>query len=284
MSDTNEDLQLLYGLTDIKKITKGKRILSALIDFLIIVITYGMLFYTIGTISIKACSSNNIANINNEVVRICESYNYPYKEGYEYGIYTFDTDAYYDVQKQKNPSLSEDELAQKSSEAFNNLTEGLNNSDVYNTNYNEFYRNYFLIYTATIAIVNIAFELIIPMFDKKQRTIGMMIIKQALVNIKNNEICSNVKVMIRFFILFVAECVLFRLLLTKFLFLILPLLALIFILATKQCFTLHEVASGTKVIDARFIGLVEDNKNDDNVELNQENLKNEAAIIEGKKE
>lgn len=271
MADSNEDLQLLYGLTDVKKITKGKRILSSLIDFLILVITYGVLFYTVGTISIKACSKNNIDAINSEVIRICDNYNYPYKEGYEYGIYTLDTEKYFATQKEMNPSLSDDELAQKSTTAFNNLTEGLNNSDVYNENYNKFYRNYFLIYTSSMAIVNIVFELIIPMVDKKRRTIGMMITKQSLTNIKNNEICSNVKVMIRFFVLFVAECVLLRLLLTKFLFLILPLLELIFILATKQCFTLHEIVSGTKVIDARFVGLVEDH-DDENVELNREKI------------
>lgn len=258
MANANDDLELLYGMKDVEKISKKKRFLSAFIDFLIFVLFYVLLFYTIGTKCIERYSASYIQNINNEVIRICDANEYPYMKGSDYGIYTLDSSAYLKELKEKDSTLSDDDIAEKCQTALTNLQTKLNESETYKKNYGKFYRNYFLVYTGSIAISLLTFELIIPIFDKKKRTIGMMICKQALVNLKNNELASNVKIMLRFFILFVVENILFRYFLTSFLYIILPLLATIFVVATKPALTLHEILSGTKVIQEQFIGLQED--------------------------
>jgi len=258
LANANDDLELLYGMKDVEKISKKKRFLSALIDFLIFVLFYVLLFYTIGTKCIERYSSTYIQNINNEVIRICDANEYPYMKGSDYGIYTLDSTTYLQTLKEKDSTLSADDIAEKCQNAISNLQTKLNESEIYKKNYGKFYRNYFLVYTVSIAISLLTFELIIPIFDKKKRTIGMMICKQALVNLKNNELASNQKIMLRFFVLFVVENIIFRYIMTSFLYIILPLLATIFVVATKPALTLHEILSGTKVIQEKFIGLQEE--------------------------
>lgn len=257
MADANEDLALLYGQKEREKITKKRRFLSALIDFLLMVGLYLALFYTLGSFCIEKIASAPIERINQEVIRICEENNFPYMQGNQYKLYTLDTAAYIEQVKKEDSSLSQDDAVEKCQKAMSTLSEGLQKSATYTKDYSEFQKDYLFIYTLTIAVVLVPLELMIPIFDKKRRTIGMMITKQALVNAKDNLPASNVKVMIRFFLLFIIENFVFKLIMANYLYPLLALLGTIFVLATRECYTFHDVVSRTKVINQEFIGLEE---------------------------
>ena len=78
MNNDIQDLDALYGNIKTIKITKKRRYLSFIIDFFIILLFYLPLFSFATKPIITNIAQNDIQEINNITISICNQNNYPY--------------------------------------------------------------------------------------------------------------------------------------------------------------------------------------------------------------
>ena len=93
------------------------------------------------------------------------------------------------------------------------------------------------------------------MINKK--TIGNYITKTTICNSKNNQITSNIKISIRFLLILILNIIIPYVILNSLSFITIPLIELMFIIITKNKQTLINLISSTKIIEDKYINLIE---------------------------
>lgn len=259
MANANDDLRGLYGEINFKKITKKRRILSSFIDFLLIVITYLLIFNFLGKPVITKIAKNDIDDINFITTQICEENSFPYRINQQnYNLVEIDMENYVAQLLNEDGSLSEEEAFDKYFDAVGKLTEKLTSDSNYVRYYSTFHTKCLYAYTISILLPVFIFEFIIPLTNKGRKTIGKFSTSTSLVNSKNNCTISNIKLVLRFIFIFVIEFVLFQIIFNQFSIIILALCELMFMLISQNVSSIHDLVVQTKVISDKYVNLIEE--------------------------
>ena len=141
-------------------------------------------------------------------------------------------------------------------DAYNNLNNKLINSSEYIKYYSAFHVKNVYGAILTVLIPLIIFQFIIPLINKK--TVGNYITKTTICNSKNNQITSNIKISIRFLLILILNIIIPYVILNLLSFITIPLIELMFIIITKNKQTLINLISSTKIIEDKYINLIEE--------------------------
>lgn len=261
MANTEDDLLALYGETVApqKKIGNGRRLLTQLIDFVLVAGVFLLAFIFGGEPLIAHISKPNIDAINLVYQEMCDERGYVAVPNNEFGFYQVEVNSFMDNYIAAHPTVSEEEAYDKYIEARGEVDLAITKTDVYKENHRVFYWNYIWNLALFLLVPILVFELLVPVFDKKyHRTIGMYITKTVMVNKKNNQTAFPQKLILRFFVTYIIEYFIFLLLMQLMGLLISFLLMAMFILATKRKYAPHDFFSFTKIIEKRYFGLIEE--------------------------
>ena len=255
MNNDIQDLDALYGNIKTIKITKKRRYLSFIIDFFIILLIYFPLFNFATKPIITNVAQNDIQEINNITISICEQNNYPYIVNYSnYKLIEIDMNKF--IEEKMKENITQEKAYDQYFDAYNNLNDKLINNTEYIKYYSSFHvKNvYGAILTSLIPLL--IFQLILPLISKK--TIGNYITKTTISNSKNNQKTSNIKISLRFLLIFILNTIIPYVLFNFITFIMIPLIELMFIIITKNKQTLINLISSTKVIEDKYINLIEE--------------------------
>ena len=272
-----EDLEALYGDgTPLKKIRVGRRILTELVDFSLVVGVYCLLFYLVGNFVIPSIAQNSITNINEIFQEKSESRGYgelTKPSSSNYGFVDLDEVLFTTYYQDKNPGASDEECFQKYIETRESIYKAVIEDDNYTSNMAGFNLTYISTYAVSLFIPILIFQLVIPLFNKNGRTIGMIITKTSMVNLMNNERPPKYKLLIRFFVIFLIEFLLVKYVFSDFIFLILPLIYLATLFPTKSRLVSHDFLSATKIIESKYVGLIEEVPSKENEQTGKKQAK-----------
>lgn len=226
-----------------KKLSTWKRIASFLLDSLVLTIVILGLFYTLGTVAITYYACDAIGTIDTIYAEECAKEHVDYKVSH-YGIYQLDKDAYL-TQYTQDDSHTFDEAM----EAYNNLYYEIDTNIQCYPNYSSAYQTfttaYYLSLIVCFFIASFIFLFLIPLLNKKHKTLSMMLIKASLVDDKTNIITSNIKVFLRWFTIFSIEICIVYAVAQVIGILFLMIINIILISFSKKKKTLHDFATGT---------------------------------------
>jgi len=257
MENINNNYSEFYNITKKTKITLWKRLRTYFVDFAFFLILYFALFYGAGVFGIEAMASDAIEGMNERIVYVCEQYDYPYKAGSNFGIYEIDEEVYIDKLQAADPSLTEAEGYDIYFEAQSTQLADLSNDANYILNYSKFHTSYLFVDAVCMLLPNIIFVCIIPIYDKENRTLGMKIFKQSLVNTKDERAAYKYKHIMRFVILF-TECFVTKVVFNYWAFLALPLMELVIIISTPKKLSIFDAISFTRVIETDTVDRTEE--------------------------
>ena len=112
------------------------------------------------------------------------------------------------------------------------------------------YKNFYIKYTFTeigCAFISLLiFQLIIPLANKKKQSLGMMMFQASCVD-KDNIVLSNIKITLRFFMIFLVEFLTVYLILSILGEIFLVLISLVMISLTKNRSTVHDLILKSKI-------------------------------------
>lgn len=255
MANDSKDLEALYGNTPLIKITKKRRYLSFLLDFFIILLIYLPLFSFATKPIITNIAQNDIQEINNITISICNQNNYPYiVNNSNYKLIEIDINKF--VEEKMKENITQEKAYDQYFDAYNNLNDKLMNNSEYIKYYSAFHVKNVYGAILTVLIPLIIFQFIIPLINKK--TIGNYITKTTICNLKNNQITSNIKISIRFLLILILNIIIPYVILNSLSFITIPLIELMFIIITKNKQTLINLISSTKIIEDKYINLIEE--------------------------
>lgn len=260
MSQQNEDLEKLYSPNARqKKIGKGKRILSFLIDFLFILLVFFPLSIFVSKPIITSFSSDSIAKINEVAKEIYEENNLPYMTNKQnYNLIEIDYDSFIIMTKQENPTYTDEKINDLYFESYRKSQELIQSKGKYIDNYSVFYIKYLFINSITMLIPIFINYFLIPLLNKKRKSIGSFITKTSLVNVKDNNPISQVKVLLRFIFIFIVEFLLLYSIFNTYFFIVYPLMQIIFMLPTKNNYEIHDIVTRSIIIEDQYVGLIEE--------------------------
>ena len=118
--------------------------------------------------------------------------------------------------------------------------------DGYTETYRKFNSIYLLNFISCICVSTLIFELIIPLCNKRHKTIGMMIFKSNLVN-RDNIVASNSKILLRFLFIQIIELIAVYLLINWIGILFETLITLVLISFTGNRYALHDLVTNLHV-------------------------------------
>lgn len=228
-----------------EKFSIWKRMLIFLIDGIMVVGVVIALFLTVCYKSISYFAKNEVNNLNGMYQTLCEQKGVPYKSG-SYGIYRVDNEKYIEILI--NDGFKEEEAVKKSYEMVDTLDDLMTKEDNYATNFNKFYSIYLLHLTTTIVITTLIFQFIVPISNKKHRTIGMMIFKAVPVD-KENIIIKNTTLLLRFLIILVVELLLAYLVANWMAILFVALGSFVLISFTNKRLSIHDAILKIHLVD-----------------------------------
>lgn len=236
-----------------------KRLVVYYIDFVIIFLTYFLLFFFACKPIITNTSKTYVDKINECYIEACNNLNQGEYQGYlmvdttnNYGIQDLSKDEYSKTQKELNINITEEELEEKYTEAISKVEEKVSTMPVFLTNYNNFQRNYYLIVLLDLILVCFIYVLLIPLLNKDNKTIAMFIFKLAYVNIKDENHIMKYKILLRFLLEVLIDFV--SIMILGEFFVLLPLLlSTILILATKNRLSIIDGITQSKIIDSNLI-------------------------------
>ena len=188
-----------------KKYSIWKRFSIFLIDGITTLGLCLIVFFSLCNITIPAMAKNEISSLNNMYQQLCVDQNIPYKKS-TYGLYRIDSDKYVDYLVE-NENLSEKDAMNKYLKVVDDLDDQLSKQDGYDKAFNKFYAIYMLNLISCMCVSAITFQLIIPLANKRHKTLGMFVCRANLVN-KENEVASNLKIALRYLIIQLAELIL----------------------------------------------------------------------------
>jgi len=257
MENINNNYSEFYNITKKTKITMWKRLRTYFVDFGFFLILYFALFYGAGVYGIEAMASEAIEGMNERIAYVCDQYDYPYKAGSNFGIYEIDEEVYIDRLQAADPSLTEAEGYDIYFDAQTIQLDDLATDADYITSYSQFHTSYLFIDAICILLPNIILVCIIPIYDKENRTLGMKIFKQSLVNTKDERLAYKYKHIVRFAILF-TECFVTKVVFNYWAFLALPLMELVIIISTHNKLSIFDATSFTKMIETDTVDRTEE--------------------------
>lgn len=226
-----------------KKYSITKRMLIFLIDGILTIGTIFALFFGICQFIIPSLANNEISQLNTWYQEICVSENVPYTEG-TYGIYKIDSKKY--ILQLSEQGIEEDKLMETYLQKVDELDDKLAKVDGYAETYRKFNSIYLLNFISCICISTLIFELIIPLCNKRHKTIGMMIFKSNLVN-RDNIVASNSKILLRFLFIQIVELIAVYLLINWIGILFETLITLVLISFTGNRYALHDLVTNLHV-------------------------------------
>jgi hypothetical protein len=248
MSNTSQDLHLFYGISKIKKITLGKRILIYFLNFAFFLIIYFSIFYTAGTSIVTSISQEAITGLNERFAVVCDELDYPCGAGSDFGIYELKEEQFISNLQETNPELSEQECYDLFFAAEDEVLTELADDSLYVQYYSEFHRNYLFVDAACMLVPSLVLTFFIPLYDKENRTLGMKIFKTSLTDAKDSRLSAKYKHIPRFVILFI-ELFVTKIVFNYYSFIMLPLMELVIMISTPKRQTIYDALSFTRVIN-----------------------------------
>lgn len=252
MNNTEQDLNLFYGISKIKKITLGKRVLIYFLDFIFFLIIYFSIFYTAGTKIITTINQDSIAGINERFALICDDLGYPCGAGSDFGIFELKEDEYIEDLKETNPDLTEEEYYNYFFDAEEEVLDYLSEDSYYIEYYSEFHINYLIVDASCMLLPSLILTFFIPLYNKENRTLGMMIFKTSLADSKDSRLSMNFKHIPRFVVQFI-ELFVTKVVFNYYSFITLPLMELVIIISTPKRQTVSDALSFTRVISTESV-------------------------------
>lgn len=252
MNNSSQDVQLFYGISKVKKITLGKRVLIYFVDFFFFLILYFAIFYSAGVRIISAVSQEAISGLNSQIALACQDFDYPYGPGSDFGIFELKEDEFIDDLQTAHPELSEQDCYDLFFEADNKLNSSLSTNTQYIKFYSEFHRNYLLTDAACMLVPNLILIFLIPLYNRENRTLGMMIFKTTLTDSKDCRQTSKYKHIPRFVIFFL-ELFITKVVFNYYSFITLPLMELVVMISTPKRQTIYDALSFTRVVNSESV-------------------------------
>lgn len=243
------DENLILDELSKKKVSIWKRIAIFFIDSALLLGTFFGLFYTVGTATIQGIAQGPIAQINEIYKTECNNRKVPYKSG-TYGIYTLDREAYIDQIIDKCKDYNE--AVEKYEEMYTTIDESIRSYRDYSSAYNGFASTYYGTLIASMLIPSFIYMFLIPVLNKKKKTIAMFITKTSLAKDKTNIICSNLRVLARFFSIFAIEIALIYVIAQYLGFMFVAIGNIILICFTKKRQGLHDLLTQCHVEKDEF--------------------------------
>jgi len=188
-----------------KKLSTWKRIFIFFLDSLMIAGLFIILFYLIGDIVIRSVAKSDIEGINNIYEQECLSQDVPFHEGL-YGVYELDKDAYVEIlYNDPENTKTFDEIMEIYNNKYYEIDTNIQSYTGYSDYYQGFTATYYIVLLSSLFISSFVFLLLIPLTNRKNKTITMFITHTSLVNDKTNVIANNYQVLGRFFCIYAIE-------------------------------------------------------------------------------
>ena len=227
-----------------------KRISIFLIDGLMSFISFLLLFFALGTFCIEKISANNIKEMNDYSTAIYIREDLPFEKNWPFYITELDYDKYIDHEVAKN--ISVEDANSHYHETVAKVEKELNEIPEYKDAYNKFYLTYITTVLISISIPLFIFQLVIPMTNKKHQTLSMMMFKCAIVDSSTSTFVSNIKILLRFLILYTIEFLLVYILINWIGIIFVALITFCVISFTQNRSTIHDLFLKTKVQDLEY--------------------------------
>ena len=227
-----------------QKYSIWKRLFIYLIDG---ITTLGLavgLFFSLGNITIPAIAKNEITSLNNMFEQICVEQDVPYKKS-SYGLYRIDGDKYIEILIESE-GLSEKDATNKYIEKINELDDLLSQQEGYDKAFDKFYAIYVINLIGCMCISSLIFQLIIPLTNKRHKTLGMLACNANLVD-RDNIVASNLKVALRFLIIQLVELILVYMLFKWLGIVFEVLITLVLISFSRKRLALHDALLGLHI-------------------------------------
>lgn len=259
-NNNTNDLEILYGIQPTgPQVTTKKKIFSELINLTLIMITFLILFMTIGKkVIIPKYSQDAINSINEIYQRIAD------EEGYEvitiksnYGFIEISEDKFIEQYLKENPDSNDTEAFEKYIDTRFEMIENVRKDPNFKIYNGRFSSVYFITFILLIFVITFVFEFMIPVLNKKTATIGMLITKLSITNVNDNDYPNKLKLLPRYMVILLIEHILLRYFFGNVYFIVSFLINIIIIFATPNKMVLHDIASMTKVIRTNYVGYIE---------------------------
>ena len=227
-----------------EKISIWKRIFIFLIDFITALILCIALLYSIGNPIVSSIAKNDINKMNVAIEGVCEKYSYPTEYDSIYGLLQLNQEEIIDNKIKEN--MTHEQAFESYMEIYNKLYEELNANEMYASAYKNFYIKYTFTEIGCAFSSLLIFQLIIPLANKKKQSLGMMMFQASCVD-KDNIALSNIKITLRFFMIFLVEFLTVYLILSILGEIFLVLISLVMISLTKNRSTVHDLILKSKI-------------------------------------
>ena len=227
-----------------------KRISIFLIDGLMSLISFLLLFFALGTFTIEKIATNNIKEMNQYSTAIYIREDLPFEKNWPFYIAELDYDKFIDHEVSKN--ITVEDANSHYNETIAKIEKELNEIPEYKDAYNKFYLTYITTVLISVSIPLFIFQLVIPITNKKHQTLSMMIFKATVVDSSTSTYISNVKVLLRFFILYTLEFLLIYILINWIGIIFVGLVTFCVISFTNNRSTIHDLITKTKVQDLEY--------------------------------
>ncbi len=223
----------------------SKRLLSGTIDVLLVFLFSYLIFTFIATpiannnfeLNLK---NSSLADYQEEYYKIARD-EYNILESYERDGNSFEivyTDEYNDLSNEKREELvnkfHENEDVKVLVDNINNLSNEINGIS-----------NMMVIFSTFI--VEVIFWLVIPLANKKKKSLGMMIVKLEIIHRDDMEV-SKKQIVYRFLSLYILQTVIFYFIFGVTVVFISPLIGLLTIYASVNRYSIHDMIAKTKVV------------------------------------
>jgi len=204
-----------------------------------ILVVFLLLFYLLGTICIKSIAKNSINGINEIYEQECIKQDVPYKSSL-YGIYQLDKDKYLEELLNKNPDMSFEQAMETYNNLYYDIDSKIQSYNNYDDNYQFFTATYYITLLVSLFVSSFLFLLLIPLTNRNNKTLTMMLLKASLVDDKTNILCKNTKVATRFFTIYAIELAMAYAIVQVIGCIFLMIINIILISITKKKKTIHD--------------------------------------------
>lgn len=228
-----------------KKFSTWKRLLIFILDGLISLCFYAILFFTIGNFCVKKSANIWIETMNSNYIQVCEEQNYPFVEEKQYGIVSLDEKQF--VYQKIQAGQSNEEAYQNYLDVKNKIDSILKQNEQYTQSTSKFYLHYLFEVMLCMFTSLFIFQFVFPLCFKNQ-TIAMKCFKATIVNKKDYTMVSKYKLLLRFFIMYLLEFFLIYMILNIFGLVFLILISFVFISLSKQKLSFHDLLSSSCII------------------------------------
>lgn len=238
-----------YNLQE-KRYSIWKRLAIFVIDGLMAVVIFILLFISLGKITITKVQSNNINYLNDVYQEICLENDYPILKEKQFGLYVLDENKI--IEEQMSLGMDVEQAYAEYEKIDQHIEEILNTNQDYIKASNSLYSFYKIVIILCMFLPLLVLQLIIPLSNKKHQTLAMLFFKAAIVKRKDNTLISNNFVLFRFLIIFLVEFLLIYIFLAIMGLIFTVLITFAVICFTNSRLTLHDALLQLKVTSKDF--------------------------------